>query len=134
MKIISVLAGIVLTPVLYVGLFLPLELLSRYNKTPSAGSHDMWSALIGFLFYMPIILFMSSILTGFLIEPSLEKSWRAFVFYSPGLFFAAVFIILTSGESHDLFFLIVTGTVCSTWPLFSCLGVALGYKLRARIS
>jgi len=129
MKVLSVLAGIVLTVVLYLGL---AYLSHLYSNGSSQWGGGVW---IGFAVVIPVLIFAGSMLTGFLIEPSLEKSSFAFVFYSPGIFFVGVLICsaFLTGSGITMLDLIVCGGICLIWLLSSCLGVALGYKLRAWI-
>ncbi|MHC4265715.1 MAG: hypothetical protein ACYSUK_07270, partial [Planctomycetota bacterium] len=101
MKVLSVLAGIVLTVVLYFGLLYLVFLSGNESSTQSYSNEPpkpdlIWSGMyIGTVTVIPVLIFLGSILTGFLIEPSLEKSWLAFLFYSPGMFFVCILTFLS---------------------------------------
>jgi hypothetical protein len=130
MKALSVLAGVGLTVVLYFGL-------AYYGNEPSTGGHDMRGAYIGTVTVIPVLIFLGSMLTGFLIEPSLKKSWLAFLFYSPGMSFVVILTILSCTCFIDpkagIWDLLMYGGIVVTWLLPSWLAVALGYKLRTWI-
>ena len=165
MKALSVLAGVVLTVVLYFGL---LYLLFLYGNGPSTKSPsnepstqsysepstqsdsnepsipdlefsgEFSGMYIGIVTVIPVLIFLGSLLTGFLIEPSLEKSWLAFLFYSPGMFFVGILIFMSFTclwEPHiDIWLLKMYGGIIVAWLFSSFLGVALGYFIRERIA
>ena len=153
MKALSVLAGVVLTVVLYFGL---LYLLFLYGNGPSTKSPSnkpstqsysnepsmpdlIWSGMyIGTVTVIPVLIFLGSLLTGFLIEPSLEKSWLAFLFYSPGMFFVGILILFSFTclwePRIDIWLLKMYGGIIVAWLFSSFLGVALGYFIRERIA
>jgi len=144
MKVLSVLAGVVLTVVLYFGLLYLASLFGNESSTQSYSNEPskpdlIWAGMyIGTVTVIPVLIFLGSILTGFLIEPSLEKSWLAFLFYSPGMFFVCILTFLSCtcfiDPSIGIMGLIMYGGIVVAWLLPSCLGVALGYKLRAWMS
>ena len=139
MKIFSILVGMALPIALYLGMIW----LGTYSE-PSQGQSSDFVPISGLVMFvlviLPVIFFLSSIPTGFLIEPYLEKSYTAFLFYSPGLYYFAIVALLTTLFSDfSAITLSSVGFCCSgvlagiLWSAVSWAGVALGYKLRAKI-
>ncbi len=133
MKALSVVAGIVLTVVLYLGLIYLAYLYHNGSSQSGQWGEGLW---FGFVVVIPVLIFPGGFLTGVLIQPSLEKSWISFAFYSPGIFFVGLLICLAflTGSDSSMQDLMVCGGICLIWLFASYLGVALGYTLRAWIS
>jgi hypothetical protein len=136
MRALSIVAGIVLVVALYAGvLYLAYshESFGQQYQSDSGNCHG-GDVVPGLILWVPIFLFPGAVLTGFFIQPHIEKSWISFLFYSPATVAIVIFLLLVLLMEPTLIDLLVYGGICLIWLLSSCPGVALGYKLREWVS
>ncbi len=143
MRFISVLVGMALVFILYVGM---VVLAMSYANESHSQSHDVapFFGRVAFVLVLcPTLLFVCSLPTGILVKPYIEKSFGEFLFFSSGLYYYIIVSIIIIGSAllnppvltrSSVGFGFLWVAAGFVWSLASCAGVALGYKLRTKIS
>ncbi|MBM4102716.1 MAG: hypothetical protein FJ263_01520 [Planctomycetes bacterium] len=124
-SVLSVLAGILTAVILYEAIiFLVITPWQRATgREPEA-----FLGLI-FMVIMPVILFLSSMLTGFLVSPLFEKSFIRFFFCMPALYTVAMEIVFSFSNVNYMIMITVPLVINL---VISYIGVVVGYKLKRR--
>lgn len=141
MKILAVLVGIGCIAAILFGLIWLGDKQYSAMHRPSNDVPSIPGLLLVVLIVLPVIYFLGSLPTGFMIEPHVEEDFAGLASYSPGLYLSGllmlwVFVAAMTGmgtvlQALGACFMILV--VILAWTAASWAGVVLGYKLRARI-
>jgi hypothetical protein len=93
----------------------------------SWGRGKLWMA---FLLTLPVVLYLGSILAGYLIHPRIDFKWKL-IYFSPGLYIAGLCIVISLFTNLQIFFYaLILGFYLY---LTSLAGTVSGYFIRSRI-
>ncbi len=139
MRIASVIAGIFLMLIMYIAASC---FAMQYQAQISPQSEELPAWISGaFLIFFPVAFFLASLVTGFLAQPYIGKSFGEILFISPGLYCVLLGSMLLlhffySADSMKMDVLLIAawigvGLLSITT---SALGVLVGYILRVKIA